>query len=40
MFRFCSLGTELFATVAVTMPPWPAVAEIVDGRWEATVRDD
>jgi mannose-6-phosphate isomerase-like protein (cupin superfamily) len=38
-FQFRTHGDEPLAAIAITMPPWPgeAEAEIVDGRWEATV---
>jgi mannose-6-phosphate isomerase-like protein (cupin superfamily) len=41
-FQFRALGDEPVAAVAVTVPPWPGndEAEIVDGRWQPTVRMD
>jgi mannose-6-phosphate isomerase-like protein (cupin superfamily) len=38
-FQFRTLGDEPLAAIAITMPPWPGEteAEIVGGRWEATV---
>lgn len=37
-FQFRTLGTEPFAAVAVTMPPWPGAqeADFVAGPWQAS----
>lgn len=37
-FQFRTLGTEPFAAVGVTMPPWPGPqeAEFVAGPWQAS----
>lgn len=37
-FQLRALGAEPLAAVAVTMPPWPglAEAEVVPGKWEPT----
>jgi len=38
-FQFRATGTEPFAAVGVTMPPWPGEGEaiVVDGPWTPTV---
>src|SRR5690349_4477831 len=38
-FQFRSVGDEVLAVVAVTMPPWPGPAEAiaVDGPWAPSV---
>jgi mannose-6-phosphate isomerase-like protein (cupin superfamily) len=40
-FQWRSVGTELLAAIAVTMPPWPGEEEVhrVEGVWKRTAEN-